>query len=65
MGRWGELFYNSPIPPGLIHGHQIKLTGWGDKGTRRQGDKGKDDFSVVCIISPSQINFSVENELAL
>ncbi|WP_228061938.1 hypothetical protein, partial [[Phormidium] sp. LEGE 05292] len=40
-------------------------TGWGDKGTRRQGDKGKDDFSVVCIISPSQINFSVENELAL
>jgi hypothetical protein len=43
-----------------------QMGGQGDKGTRGQGEEREfNDFSIVCIISPTQINFSVYNELAL
>jgi len=41
---------------------------WGNGEMGRWGDGGKEmpkDFSFVCVISATQINFSVDNELAL
>jgi len=64
--NWSNPLPCPPAPPGLIHGHQKKLNGWGDKGTRGQGEEREfNDFSFVCVISTTQINFSIYNELAL